>query len=80
MKHHYSLMAGKHFSFVCILITNLWSSKFKELDVCRRPLFANTVTYKIELVALSVFKFFVLQVNRYIITPNLLMINLISST
>ena len=37
--------AGTSFSFVCLLIMKLWSSKFIQLDVCGRPLFANPVTY-----------------------------------
>jgi len=28
-----------------LLITKLWSSKLRELDVCGRPLFANPVRY-----------------------------------
>ena len=38
-------MARESFSFVCPLLTKLWSLAFTELDVCRRPLFANPVTY-----------------------------------
>ena len=30
-----------------LLNTKLWSSKFIELDVCGRPLFANLVTYAV---------------------------------
>ena len=43
-QYQHSLMAGESFSFICLLITKLWSSKFMKLDV-RKTLFANTVTY-----------------------------------
>ena len=35
----------ENFSFVCALKPKLQSSKFIELDVCGRPLFANPVTF-----------------------------------
>ena len=43
--HQHQLMDGDNFKFVSFLNTKLWSSKFTELDVCGRPLFANPVTY-----------------------------------
>ena len=44
-------MDGKNFVlikyniYLCYLNTKLWFSKFTEMDVCGRPLFANPVTY-----------------------------------
>ena len=38
-------MDGEKFRLLCYLNTELWSTKFIELDVCGRPLFANPVTY-----------------------------------
>ena len=37
-------MDGEIFRFICYLHTELWSSKFIELDVCETPLFTNPVT------------------------------------
>jgi len=39
-------MTGGSFSSIYHLIAKLWSSKFRELDACGRPLFANPVTYE----------------------------------
>ena len=44
-KCQHSLMTGGSFSSICHLIAKLWSPKFRELDACGRPLFANPVTY-----------------------------------
>ena len=43
--YQHNLMDGENFRLICYLNTKLWSSKFIELDVCGRPLFANPVTY-----------------------------------
>ena len=41
---------------MCYLNTKLWSSKFIELDVCGRPLFANPVTYTVMWFSIKVSK------------------------
>jgi len=41
----HTLMTRGSFSSIFHSIPKLWSSKFGELDVCGRPLFANPVTY-----------------------------------
>ena len=44
-KCQHSLMAGRNFSSIFYSTAKLWSSKFRELDVCGRPLFANPFTF-----------------------------------
>ena len=44
-EHQHSLEDGEIFRLICLINAELWSSKFIELDVCGRPLFANPVTY-----------------------------------
>ena len=42
--YNHRLIDRENFKLVSSLITKLWVSKFIELDVCGRPLFANPVT------------------------------------
>ena len=44
-EHKHSLRDGQIFKALCLLIMELWFSKFIELNVCGIPLFANPVTY-----------------------------------
>ena len=47
-EYQHRLIDVEYFRFVCALNPKLHSSKFIELDVCGRPLFANPVTYMYE--------------------------------
>ena len=44
-----ALRTGESFKLVSYLSTKLWSFKIRKLDVCGRPLFANSVTIKEQL-------------------------------
>jgi len=43
-EHQHRLIGAENCRLACLLRIKLWSSKFIELDVCRRQLFANPVT------------------------------------
>ena len=40
----HSLVDGANCRVICFFITEIWFSKFIELDVCGRPIYANPVT------------------------------------